>query len=595
MSGEQYRKNNAWGDWQEDTQDTAKILTVDIFEVDTSHVNPRQTRGENYESTKDSIRNIGLQSILTITKVPGADRYSLYNGGNTRLTILKELYDEFVSAGDTQKADTLRYQTCRYVPWTDDLDSLVKQMAENEERSPMTFIDKARAVFRIKELYKNQFKVDEVSDGKLVRYIHSLGWTKVNRQSVIDLAFAFNELETIIPLNLNSGMGKPKVQQLRQWLGDVEMWLEWLGKEHEVLFSPADGRQLYFQVLAEHDCDGNLNLDEFFDTFLLRLGDILVTYDTHWTTPVIRFELQQVRELGYVPETGDMAELTAQLDATSTLPLPVLPKPRKPREPRANGSDETDSSADEPGHMQAARSVYVHNEADDTGSASATPPVSGHAQAHTPYTAPRSRNPNLLMRHPDFELPDRSLPAERYAEITRRLSQDKLRDLISSIDNRGVLTDLVHFEGDKNPFAEVPPYFFIDLEETWQYEIVRDWLRETPRSGVYGALYIISLLYFYSKEIYQFTGDTPDPLSTKAHLKMLWEEFGWIYEHMHLYFHTGIMLNQKAKDGFAILLVARIIHEHSGLLYGVETFGSPQLLSTDDARQASATVDGEPQ
>ena len=33
MSGEQYRKNNAWGDWQEDTQDTAKILTVDIFEV----------------------------------------------------------------------------------------------------------------------------------------------------------------------------------------------------------------------------------------------------------------------------------------------------------------------------------------------------------------------------------------------------------------------------------------------------------------------------------------------------------------------------------------------------------------------------------
>lgn len=75
---EQNIKNNAWGDWdQAEVQDTPRMMSVDIFEVDTSHVNPRQTRGENYDSTRESIRNIGLQSILTITRVPGQQRYSL--------------------------------------------------------------------------------------------------------------------------------------------------------------------------------------------------------------------------------------------------------------------------------------------------------------------------------------------------------------------------------------------------------------------------------------------------------------------------------------------------------------------------------------
>lgn len=208
---EQNIKNNAWGDWdQAEVQDTPRMMSVDIFEVDTSHVNPRQTRGENYDSTRESIRNIGLQSILTITRVPGQQRYSLYNGGNTRLAILKELYEEFQHAGDTHKADALRYQTCRYVPWTDDLDSLVKQMAENEERSPMTFIDKARAVERIRQLYLHQFNVEEVSNSKLVKYIHSLGWSSVNQPSMTELTFAFHELDAVIPMALAAGMGKPR-------------------------------------------------------------------------------------------------------------------------------------------------------------------------------------------------------------------------------------------------------------------------------------------------------------------------------------------------------------------------------------------------
>ena len=111
------KKNDA-GDAAEQ-EEYARIIDLDINVIEPSHMNPRQTRGEHYESTKESIRNIGLLQMLTVTKVPGQEHFSLYNGGNTRLSILKELYQEYLAAGEDDKAEAIRFQQCRYVPYTD--------------------------------------------------------------------------------------------------------------------------------------------------------------------------------------------------------------------------------------------------------------------------------------------------------------------------------------------------------------------------------------------------------------------------------------------------------------------------------------------
>ena len=111
------KKNDA-GDAAEQ-EEYARIIDLDINVIETSHMNPRQTRGEHYESTKESIRNIGLLQMLTVTKVPGQEHFSLYHGGNTRLSILKELYQEYLAAGEDDKAEAIRFQQCRYVPYTD--------------------------------------------------------------------------------------------------------------------------------------------------------------------------------------------------------------------------------------------------------------------------------------------------------------------------------------------------------------------------------------------------------------------------------------------------------------------------------------------
>ena len=134
------QKNDAGGDVRR--EEFARIIPLDIHDIAVSHMNPRHSRGEHYESTKASIKAIGLQSMLTVTRVPDQEQYSLYNGGNTRLSILKELYQEYKAEGNNEAAEKLRTQYCRFVPYTNDIDVLVKHMAENEEHSEMTFIDK---------------------------------------------------------------------------------------------------------------------------------------------------------------------------------------------------------------------------------------------------------------------------------------------------------------------------------------------------------------------------------------------------------------------------------------------------------------------
>lgn len=424
-----FRKNNAWGGEQtpDEARDMPRMITVDIHEIDTSHVNPRKTVGENYESTKASIKNIGLQTVLTITRIPGNDRYSLYNGGNTRLSILKELYEEYRSEGEDDKAEALRYQDCRYVPWTDDLDSLVKQMAENEERSPMTFIDKARAIFQIREIYLAQHQVEEVSNRELVKYIHNLGWTSINQPSMTEFAFAFDELESVLPLSLDAGMGKPKVQQLRKRLSLVESYIAHLNEKEGCSYPQSRARELYFATLAERDSDINpLDVPDFFEDYEYALAEELRVHDPDMTSMRINFALSQIDEYGAIPEPVPTEELYRQLRETSTVPETVFPNPRKPRTPKPKGDGEMEcSDTDEPSgidkdefnQFETQESAAAEQIAKSQLSPSKTVGKNFNDLVEEARKA-KYVNDYWMQRHPPYELPDNRLPPERYTHQT---------------------------------------------------------------------------------------------------------------------------------------------------------------------------------
>ena len=120
-----------------------------VTEIDFSAINPRKHRGERYESLKESILTGGFWGSLQVTKVNG--RFVLLFGGNTRLQILKELYQE----GHKE----FEYVTTIFRPFAgDDLDQAILNLTENENRSEVVFADKAAAVMQMLALFNQKRK-----------------------------------------------------------------------------------------------------------------------------------------------------------------------------------------------------------------------------------------------------------------------------------------------------------------------------------------------------------------------------------------------------------------------------------------------------
>ncbi len=75
------------------TPERYRQLGVD--EVDVYENNPRTTEHGEYENIKSAFLTSGIDTVmLQVTRRPGADRYVLAFGANTRLKIIKELWSE---------------------------------------------------------------------------------------------------------------------------------------------------------------------------------------------------------------------------------------------------------------------------------------------------------------------------------------------------------------------------------------------------------------------------------------------------------------------------------------------------------------------
>lgn len=123
-------------------------MTITLDQVHVSDVLPRMKKNESYNDLKESIRSSGLDQAPIITKRPGDDFYIIAKGGNTRLEILKELYEE---TGDPA---FFRFN-CVYQKWQSESKSIVGHLKENGLRSDYTFIEKSLGVSKLKSIYES--------------------------------------------------------------------------------------------------------------------------------------------------------------------------------------------------------------------------------------------------------------------------------------------------------------------------------------------------------------------------------------------------------------------------------------------------------
>jgi len=182
-------------------------LRVAVTRIQSYEGNPRQGRNPEYDRIKASILVSGLDQPLVITQRPGEENYIVQAGGNTRLEILKELFE---ASGD----ERFHWLDCRFVEWDQESSVLLAHLRENELRGSLTFIDKARAVMAIKSLVAEELHVSNIPLRTVQSFLTDHGYF-ASHTLISLMAYAVTVLLPILPIALDCGLGKPQIQRIR--------------------------------------------------------------------------------------------------------------------------------------------------------------------------------------------------------------------------------------------------------------------------------------------------------------------------------------------------------------------------------------------
>jgi len=185
---------------------TATPMIVGIEDIDFYDRNPRRAPNSKYHEIKASIAAGEMDQPLTITRRPGAPRYMVFKGGNTRLRALKELYAE---TGD----ERFRRIHCLFQPWTRESDALLGHLKENDLRGDLVFIDRALAVRDLQAILEEELE-EKISPRRLSELLKAQGYT-IGRTIIEWFNYTVDVLFQAIPTALQSGMGRPQIERIK--------------------------------------------------------------------------------------------------------------------------------------------------------------------------------------------------------------------------------------------------------------------------------------------------------------------------------------------------------------------------------------------
>lgn len=185
------------------------IPRVNIDQLTPYDNNPRESDNPRYYEIKESIRNQGLRDKFSLTRRnPDDEKFMIRDGGNTRLNILRELWEE------TQEERFYWLENLEFFPWISEVDALAGHMSENENRGSLLFIERARAAVRFKDMFEEDAG-KPLTNKALVDLICASGWT-IDEPALGRYLFTAKHLESNLQTLLwDGGMGHPAVVKIR--------------------------------------------------------------------------------------------------------------------------------------------------------------------------------------------------------------------------------------------------------------------------------------------------------------------------------------------------------------------------------------------
>ncbi|POR57215.1 ParB family protein [Pseudomonas syringae] len=186
--------------------DTPMVLTID--EMKAYEHNPRTVTNAKYQEIKDSIRVRGLDQPPQVTRRPGEKNFIIRNGGNTRLSILRELYSE---TGD----ERFYRISVLFRPWDGErgeIIALTGHLAENDLRGNLMFIERALGIENARTIYEQETG-EPISQRDLAKRLKADGYP-VSQSHISRMQETIRCLLPVIPAALYSGLGKHQIERL---------------------------------------------------------------------------------------------------------------------------------------------------------------------------------------------------------------------------------------------------------------------------------------------------------------------------------------------------------------------------------------------
>jgi 8-oxo-dGTP pyrophosphatase MutT (NUDIX family) len=127
---------------------TDGFMVVRVVDIDPYDGNMRLQPNPENDQIKASLRATGVRGAIEITRRPGTQRWIVAAGANTRLALIKELYEE---TGE-QRFEEIK---CTTVPYRDEIELLVNHINENSTRGETCFWENACANQRLLDLLEH--------------------------------------------------------------------------------------------------------------------------------------------------------------------------------------------------------------------------------------------------------------------------------------------------------------------------------------------------------------------------------------------------------------------------------------------------------
>lgn len=181
------------------------VLILEVDDIEFYDRNPRQVDNAAYEQIRDSIRAVGMDQPIVVTRRPGSEKFMVARGGNTRLKVLKELWMQERESGTAANWKTC---PCVFKPWTSEVDVLAAHLRENDLRADLLFIDHAHAVMALKALLEEE-EGKEFTERAYETRLAEMGH-RVNRRDLNRMQYAVRVLDPLIPTALRGGTIGPK-------------------------------------------------------------------------------------------------------------------------------------------------------------------------------------------------------------------------------------------------------------------------------------------------------------------------------------------------------------------------------------------------